>query len=154
MDGNTSLYDGIMRSLDMLKDRPGQRAIVLLSDGADTTSGTPLPKVWDRLVEEGVRMFTIALGSDLDVYSQQVYGSPGFGTTSGRLLEFWARATQGKYFYSPGADELAGVYRDVSRILRSEPQYALDTVATQAGRLPGGRGLRQRGQPSWPAIST
>ncbi len=128
VDGSTKLYDGIMRSLDLLKDRPGQRAIVLLSDGADTASRTPLEKIWNSLAAEGVRMFTIALGSDLNVYNHRVGGNPGIGTTSGRLLEFWARATQGKYFYSPGANELAGVYRDVSRILRSQPQYALTPI--------------------------
>jgi Mg-chelatase subunit ChlD len=33
--GNTALYDALFTSVDLLKDRPGRKAVVLLSDGVD-----------------------------------------------------------------------------------------------------------------------
>ena len=33
--GNTALYDALFTWVDLLKDRPGRKAVVLLSDGVD-----------------------------------------------------------------------------------------------------------------------
>ena len=38
--GGTALYDAVMYSLDRLRDRPGRKALVLLSDGDDTASAS------------------------------------------------------------------------------------------------------------------
>ncbi|MCP4319054.1 MAG: VWA domain-containing protein [Hyphomicrobiales bacterium] len=124
-NGNTALYDGILHSLDLLKERRGQKAIVLLSDGANTSSQASLPDAWERIADDGVRLFTIALGQDLTVYSHRTENYSGIGATPKQLLEHWARATDGAHYFAPGAEDLAGVYRQASLILRSEPQYQL-----------------------------
>ncbi len=129
LDGDTALYDGMKHALELLKDRPGQKAIVLLSDGANSIKGTPLPEIWDDLAAAGVRVFTIALGQELNIYGFQTYDpwSPfaGIGASPAQLLELWSRATGGASFFAPGPEELSRIYRQVSSILRSEPQYAL-----------------------------
>ena len=54
--GGTSLYDAIHYSLGRIKDQPGRKAIVVFSDGADTTSGMKEQEVVDyaRAVEATV----------------------------------------------------------------------------------------------------
>ena len=107
--GNTALYDGLAKALEMLNDRPGDKGVVLLSDGTDTSSQTALSKLWQNIAGSGVRLFTIALGQDLQVYGHQTYGAPGIGTSPARMMDFWSRATGGKHFFTPDASELADI---------------------------------------------
>ena len=65
--GGTALLDGIDRSLDQLGTRGGTAALVVLADGADSTSATPADEVRERL-GEGVTASFVALQSpDHDV---------------------------------------------------------------------------------------
>lgn len=59
--GNTSLYDGLQASLDALGSE-GDRFVLLLSDGADTTSTSALPQAVSRLQGSAVRLNAISLG--------------------------------------------------------------------------------------------
>ena len=127
--GSTALYDGMAKALDMLKDRRGDKAVVLLSDGTDTTSTTHLPELWQAIAKTGARLFTIALGQDLKVYGYQTYGDPGIGTSSSRLMDYWSRATGGTSFFAPDSQELSNIYSEVSAVLHSAPRYALSVLA-------------------------
>jgi hypothetical protein len=54
--GGTSLYDATQYSLDRIKSQPGRKAVIVFSDGDDTTSSTPEQQVIDyaRAVEATV----------------------------------------------------------------------------------------------------
>lgn len=60
--GTTSLNDALIRSLDLLEDESGRRAIVVLSDGADRYSKATEGQVLDRARRSDVMVYPIALG--------------------------------------------------------------------------------------------
>jgi Ca-activated chloride channel family protein len=73
-DGSTSLYDATERGLaevEALADDSRINAVVVLSDGQDTTSKLKLKRLLERLNARAdrrrqIRIFTIAYGGDAD----------------------------------------------------------------------------------------
>jgi Ca-activated chloride channel family protein len=103
--GPTAMYDALMASLRRLGKIEGRRAIVLLTDGADTSSQTTYDGVLERVRLSEVVVYTIGLGSTfLDV------------SLRSRLKEI-ARVTGGRAFFASKADELRGVYEEIIREL-------------------------------------
>lgn len=108
-DGGTSLNDAVVRSLEQFRGRRGRQALVLLTDGEDTTSRTD----W-KLAERYARtmripIFPIGLGT---------------GTFGGKkVLNSLARQTGGEAFYPKTVEELPAVYARIAELLRS--QYLL-----------------------------
>jgi tight adherence protein B len=64
-DGDTALYDGVARAVDLLAARTDEvdQRIVVVSDGEDTTSVTDLATVAGRLAEAGLTVDVVALGT-------------------------------------------------------------------------------------------
>lgn len=60
----TSLYDALIRSLDLLENETGRRAIVVLSDGVDRYSTASDGDVLNRARRSDVMMYPIALGRE------------------------------------------------------------------------------------------
>ena len=58
----TSLHDALIRSLDLLEDETGRRAIVVLSDGSDRYSKAREADVLDRARRSDVMVYPIAIG--------------------------------------------------------------------------------------------
>jgi VWFA-related protein len=110
-EGGTSLHDAVVRSLEQFRGRRGRQAVVLLTDGEDTTSRTGWA-VAERFAQTmRIPIFTIGLG----------VGKLDF---SGRgVLKDLAATTGGEAFFPREVDELAGVYARISELLRS--QYLL-----------------------------
>lgn len=111
--GNTALYDALHASLELLQDRPGRKAVVLLSDGMDDDgSGKPLSKhkIRDVLTlarQTSVPIYVIGLGTELDeAVLQQVAGESG-----------------GLYFNAPQASELKQLYAQIGEQLAG--QYSI-----------------------------
>jgi Ca-activated chloride channel family protein len=109
--GATALHDAVAHALYYFRGTRGQRALVLLSDGDDTSS---LVKFEDSLAaahESGVAIYTIGLGlSVLDVSARH-------------KLERFAADTGGRSFFVKDAADLAPAYAEIERELRS--QYLL-----------------------------
>jgi len=108
-EGGTSLNDAVVRSLEQFRGRRGRQALVLLTDGEDTTSRTD----W-RLAERfahtmRIPIFPIGLGTGH-------FGGKG-------LLNAMARETGGQAFYPKKVEELPEVYARIAELLRS--QYLL-----------------------------
>ncbi|HUE85607.1 MAG TPA: VWA domain-containing protein [Vicinamibacterales bacterium] len=59
---STSLNDALIKSLDLLEDETGRRAIVVLSDGADRYSQAREADVLDRARRSDVMVYPIAIG--------------------------------------------------------------------------------------------
>ena len=136
--GGTALYDAMMQAVGRLEDYPGNRAIILLSDGADSQSSEAGAfDVLRALSRKNIRLYAIALGEGMWRYDD------GLGTMPARMLEFWTRASGGQMLPTPSAAELSRLYDAIGRELRTGTRYRLRLSRPEgAGRLV----LRQTGE--------
>ena len=118
--GNTALHDAIIFSLYQLKGVRGRRAMVLLSDGDDTSSLVKYEDSLEFARRSGTAIYTIGL----DV------GATKLGIRS--KLEKLAEETGGRAFFVSKAAELAAVYAEIERELRS--QYLLAFAPDPPGK--------------------
>jgi VWFA-related protein len=121
--GGTSLYDAIHYSLNRIKDQPGRKAIIVFSDGDDTTSSLGEKDVIDyaRAVEATVYCIGIRGGAGL-----LDRGPRGF-------LRKVAKETGGQYYFPEKVGELVRVFNTISDELHNH--YLLGYSPT---RLPDG----------------
>ena len=110
-EGGTSLHDAVVRSLEQFRGRRGRQAVVLLTDGEDTTSRTDW-KVAERFAHTmRIPVFSIGLGvGKLDFSSR-------------KTLKGLAAETGGEAFFPKQVEELPAVYTRIAELLRS--QYLL-----------------------------
>ncbi|MFH1176882.1 MAG: VWA domain-containing protein, partial [Acidobacteriota bacterium] len=106
-DGGTSLHDSVVRALEQFRSRRGRHALVLLTDGDDTTSRTD----WDVALRfcRTARTPVFPIGfrvSKLDFFLRD-------------HLRDLAAATGGEAFFAKG-ENLAEVYRRISEQLRAQ----------------------------------
>jgi Ca-activated chloride channel family protein len=121
-NGSTSLHNAIYISLKELKKVRAtssgdvrRQAIVVLSDGEDTSSLVPFEEVLDLAKRSEVIVYTIGIrGRDL--------GARGFEEAQFVLKQF-AQETGGRAFFPTGATELDGIYAQIADELAA--QYAL-----------------------------
>lgn len=109
--GNTALHDAIVTSLYYFRGVRGRRALVLLSDGDDTSSTIPFRDSLEYARRSGVAIY--AIGLDVGRFQTAVRGK----------LRDLARETGGRVFFISAAEELTGVYDQIEEELRS--QYLL-----------------------------
>jgi Ca-activated chloride channel family protein len=106
--GGTSLNDAVVRSLEHFRGRRGRTAVVLLSDGDDTTSRTGWETARRFLRTARVPVFTIGFRiSKLDFFVRE------------RLSDL-AEDTGGAVYYASGGESLAEVYRAIGEQLRAQ----------------------------------
>jgi VWFA-related protein len=121
--GSTSLYSAVYTALNALRqtidapmDEPRRRAIVVLSDGEDTSSIVRLDTVLD-----------LAARSDTVIYAIGLLGreTPGVRRSheAPLVLQRFAQQTGGRAFIPVDARELAGIYGEIHAELSS--QYSL-----------------------------
>jgi VWFA-related protein len=109
--GSTSLHDALVYGLYQFKGVRGRKALVLLSDGDDTSSIVPWESALAYAERSGAAIYTVGLGI-------------GKGSVAIRhKLEKLASETGGRTFFVSKAAELSGVYSEIDRELRS--QYLL-----------------------------
>lgn len=110
-DGGTSLNDAVVTSLEQFRTRTGRSALVLLSDGADTTSRTS----WDIAMRfaRTSRTPVFPIGFRIGRLEFQIRS---------RLREL-AEATGGELIFVPRSGDLGPAYDRVSEQLRA--QYLL-----------------------------
>ena len=110
-DGGTSIHDTVVRALEQFRGRRGRSAIVLLTDGDDTTSRTS----WDVALRyaKTIRVPIFTLGFRI--------GKLDF-TIRKRLAEL-AQATGAEVFYAPNKGVLDDTYKRIDEQLRA--QYLL-----------------------------
>lgn len=119
-DGSTALYDGMAAALNEIGWRSGDRAILLVSDGADNASrDTDANAVWALLAASGVRLYAIALGQDMAAFN------PDLGMSPLRMLEAWAGLTGGVALAAPDVAELEGMLARIAADLRGPLHYRL-----------------------------
>jgi VWFA-related protein len=118
-EGGTAYYDAIYRATGMLKDVPGRKVVLALTDGIDNRSArTNLSKMIEYVRDSNVVIYTIGLGADVE----------------GSTLERIARETGGRYYEQPSGSQLAQLYADIAYDLQSE--YSL-TYGSPTPQLDG-----------------
>lgn len=108
-EGGTSLNDAVVQSLEQFRGRRGRQALVLLTDGEDTTSRTDWHLAERFAHTMRIPIFPIGLGTGR------------FGGK--RVLNTLAKETGGEAFYPKKVEELPAVYARIAELLRS--QYLL-----------------------------
>lgn len=107
-EGGTSLHDAVVRSLEQFRGRRGRQALVLLTDGEDTTSrtGWELAKRYAHTMR--VPVYPIGLGLGKLDYSAR------------KTLKRLAEETGGEAFFPKTVDDLGVVYDRIGLLLRSQ----------------------------------
>ena len=102
--GGTALYDAVMYSLDRLRPRPGRKALILLSDGDDTSS-----------VAGKAQVTALAKSLEVSIYA---VGIQGFDTPRG-FLKNLAEDTGGAYYFPNKTSELIKVFEAIAKDLKN-----------------------------------
>lgn len=121
----TSLYEATAKAIQLLEGAPGNRAIVLMTDGSDSSSAMEYAAFWKLLDQKRIRLYTIALGSGVQRYSNP------HAMVAARMLKHASLATDGRYFQAKTSDELKGFYQQIAKELRSASTYYLQPTLSQ-----------------------
>jgi Ca-activated chloride channel homolog len=128
--GGTALYTAIYVALDQLTRGRAQEtadlrrpAIVVLTDGKDTSSLIQFDDVLERARRAGVAIYAISLVSPSDTSEGDSSAGRRFLDDSDLALKTLARETGGRSFFPREVAELNGVYESVAGELST--QYAL-----------------------------
>lgn len=119
-EGETALYDSLIYTLYYFGGLKGKRAVILLSDGADTKSRYQFDDVLEYARRSGVALYTVGINLKSNETDVRI------------KLERLAEETGGRSFFISGSRELKGVYEKVEAELRS--QYLLAYQSSNAGR--------------------
>jgi Ca-activated chloride channel family protein len=146
-DVGTALGDAIVTSVGLAPDRTEQEklsggkplfAVLLLSDGANSTGSEPL-NILDDAKKAGVPIYTIALGTDEgtvditnDVGVTETLAVPPDRAT----LQKVAEETGGRYFEAPTEADLQAVYDEIgSQVSWEDEQRELTAAFAGAGAV-------------------
>jgi len=106
-NGNTAIFDAVAKATELLAGLPPQtrKAIVLLTDGIDNSSTTPLASATAKINALGVPLYVVGLGTDLDRPVLQALADASKG---------------GAAFVAPTSAQLAGIYTTLSQQLATQ----------------------------------
>ena len=116
----TAFYDVIKSAVDRIKNQPnlppGARAVIVLSDGRDSSSTSTYDALLAPLDGSDIPVFTIAFGKE-EIIEEDV-------------LQFIADATHGKYYRTGGVEDFAEVYEAIGALLQNEYLLAYSSAIT------------------------
>jgi Ca-activated chloride channel family protein len=118
--GGTTLYDVILRSIDMLGRQVGRKAIVVFSDGEDEGSHAVLTDVEQRLQASDVTLYMIGQGRGVTMEPLK------------KVLDRLSRPTGGRALFTDSIDELHDAFNDLLQELSQ--QYLLGYPPTKSVR--------------------
>jgi len=136
----TALYDAIVFASRRIANQAGRKALIVLSDGYDTTSSASLAAAVETAQRADALVYSIRF-LDRDVFKFEIPASQGGSPVprEGRkALERIARETGGGYFDFTAAEPLGKIYSRIEDQLRN--QYSLGF--TPASGRSGYRKLR------------
>jgi VWFA-related protein len=107
-EGGTSLLDAVITSLELFRGRRGRQALVLLTDGDDTTSRTRLSTAERYAYTMRIPVFSIG------------FKVRRFQIGARNILKDLSIATGGEVFFPKDVDELPAVYARIDELLRSQ----------------------------------
>lgn len=102
--GGTALFDAVAAGFDHLKEKKGMKTVLVLSDGEDENSTAyTFDTLKTRLKDEGVRVFTVALGEGVDI----------------ETMRSIAEISGGSFYNAASAEDVEGIYHTVITYLHS-----------------------------------
>jgi Ca-activated chloride channel homolog len=140
--GTTALYNGVYLTLkELAKQRKvagdmRRQALVVLSDGDDTSSLVAFEDVMELAKQSGISVYTIML-KPKDVLPAYASVREGHAQQSEYAMKALAQETGGRSFFPREANELADVYGAIGQELAS--QYALGYTSNNPRRDGGYR---------------
>jgi len=111
--GSTALYDALHAAFRKLRGIDGRKAIVLLSDGDDTSSQFAQPRILEEAKAQSVLIYAI-----------------GLGDVKRSVLKEFSETTGGRAFFVAKASQLADVYRKIAEELRRQYYLSYQTTNT------------------------
>jgi Ca-activated chloride channel family protein len=128
--GQTALFDALLMGLEKIETgRYEQKAILVVSDGADNASKAALEKVRERVRESDVVLYLIGLlrDSDTSVMAREV-------------LQSLADLSGGRAFFPEAPHEISNMTERIARELRE--RYTVGYVPSNLARDGGWRSVR------------
>jgi len=101
--GKTAIYDALFLSTHLFKNAKGEKIIILLTDGMDNMSITPLDVVIKKLKKEHIKVFSVTIGGDADL----------------RVLKRISKETGGKFYIASSLEDLKKTYKDIDKLTKS-----------------------------------
>ena len=132
ISGGTSLHDAVYLACDeKLRHESGRKAIVLISDGGDTTSKLKIREA----IESAQRADTViyAISNRIGGFYRRAYSNSG-------ALKKYARATGGTAFFPNRPQKFRRAFQAIEAELRS--QYLLSYQSSNAKRDGGYRSIK------------
>jgi tight adherence protein B len=117
-NGETALRDAVVQASRLLGREPGQRNLVLLSDGADTSSGANLDQTVAAVKRAKVAIYTLGLTA------------PAGEEQDPQALKNLTNRAGGRAVTDLTGAELPGLYQGIGRELAS--QYVIDVQLPQS----------------------
>jgi len=105
--GMTKLYDSMLLGMKYLDGKPGRKAIVCFTDGADTSGTSSRVAVLNAAARFGYPIYTIAAGAGLELESPRI------------ILREFAEINSGKAFFLQSLHKLRDAFTEVSAELHS-----------------------------------
>jgi len=100
----TALFDAIARAIDSLKFKPGNKAIIALTDGMDNSSHVTPDILVSMALQYGISIYTVGLGEDAEEST----------------IRYIANLTGGQYYYAPTSEVLSIIYKRISGQLQNQ----------------------------------
>ena len=141
----TAMGDAIALGVKKLRERPpGSRVLILVADGESTAGSVPPVEAARMAAAEGVRIYTIGVGShqkEVPIYEggRLVYRSDlGFDEATMKKI---ARLTGGAYFRASDANALEEISQRINELEKSEAEARTIEVPRPLYRWPLGVAL-------------
>ncbi len=149
LPGTTSLYDALyLATNDQLSKVEGRKAIIMLTDGDDTSSKVTYNQALSSIVKSGATVYVVskarAFLAQIDRYRGRLGRVLGGGTAqqadiiaarlenAERLMTDIAKRTGGRIFSPLEDKDMEDVYTDVARELKN--QYIITYIPTNEDR--------------------
>ena len=106
--GGTALYDALYASFRRLRGIEGRKAIILLTDGDDTSSKFSFKRILDEAKVSDMIIYPVGMGTTfLDVDLR-------------RILKTLSEETGGRAYFPSKVEELQDVYQEIADELKSQ----------------------------------
>lgn len=112
--GGTAIFDALLHSVYLMNAQLKNRAIILLTDGADKDSRYSYQEALTACLSYEVRVFCIGLGLNRNSPEENI-------------LKELASKTGGLYYYSPTSNDLLEIYKAISQLLHHRYQISYTT---------------------------
>lgn len=110
----TAMYDALFLSARLLKEsKAKQKAVILLTDGFNTSGEVPLKVALNSIEDESIKVFTVGIGRH--------------GDFDEGVLRQIAKKSGGEFFFARNSNSLEKIYEQIDRLqkseLRAKPKY-------------------------------